>query len=215
MNKKPIKIIFFDLDGTLVNSIPPAIVAIQAMMNELGYPPKSVADINKYVGFGENPLVAGAIGSQDKDKIEQAKNLYFELYKIKLKEIPLYPHIKEFLEAVKGKIMIIVSNKGDALIHEILENHGIACYFSQVLGGDSSLCLKPDPCAILDLLKKHQISPKEALMIGDMTVDIKTGQNAGILTCAVTYGFDDREKLEELKPDFLVDDLLELLPHIS
>ncbi|MFA6419090.1 MAG: HAD-IA family hydrolase [Candidatus Margulisiibacteriota bacterium] len=209
--KLPIDLIMFDLDGTLSDSIPPAIVAVQAMLKELGLPAKTAAEIHKHVGFGELPLVGGAIGSRDPVLQQKALEVYYRNYtNVGIKQVPLYPHVKEFLEHFKEKTKYILSNKKDEFIRLILANHGLLGYFNEICGGDTAPCLKPDPCTILKILADHQITPERALLIGDMTVDIETGKNAGIHTCAVTYGFDDKAKLAAAKPDFLVDDLLEL-----
>lgn len=214
--KLPIDLIMFDLDGTLSDSIPPAIVAVQAMLKELGLPPKSAAEIHKHVGFGELPLVAGAIDSHDPILLNKALETYYRLYANEgIKKVPLYPHVKEFLESFKEKTKYVISNKKDEFIRLILANHGLLGYFSEIYGGDTAPCLKPDPCTILKILADHRIAPERALLIGDMTVDVQTGQNAGIHTCAVTYGFDNKETLAAAKPDFLVDDLLELKEKIA
>ncbi len=201
----------FDLDGTLTDSIPSALEAIQAMVKELGLPARTKEELNPHVGFGEIALVAGAIGSTEPKLVEKAREIYYRHYNARgLKTIPLYPHVKEVLEHFKDKTKIIVSNKRDEFILTILDNHNIAGYFEEILGGDTAPCLKPDPCAIEVLLEKYQVTKNRAIVIGDMTVDIETGRNAGVHTCGVTYGFDGREKLAAVKPDFLIDDLLEL-----
>lgn len=137
--------------------------------------------------------------------------VYFKHYLLKgVKNVPLFPHVKEVLETFKKKIKVIVSNKRDEFIRKILKFHNIYGYFPEILGGDTSPCLKPDPCAILALLKKYKVNPGRTIFVGDMKVDIETGKNAGIRTCGVTYGFDGKDKLLESSPDILVDDLLEL-----
>ena len=206
-----IDLLIFDLDGTLTDSIPPAIAAIQKMMRELGYPEKTAAAIHQYVGYGELPLITGSIGTEEPAKVAAAMNLYEKYYQTEgLARVPLYPHVKEILEHFKAKTKVIISNKKSAFIDILLKNHKLAFYFSEVLGGDNSPCLKPDPCAILEILKKYNVSKERALLVGDMTVDIESGQNAGIHTCGVTYGFDGKEKLLTAKPDFLIGDLAEL-----
>jgi phosphoglycolate phosphatase len=97
----------------------------------------------------------------------------------------------------------------------ILEDHGLSGTFAAILGGDTSPCLKPDPCAIVKFMNDRNIKKDRALMVGDMTVDIETGKNAGIHTCAVTYGFDSKEKLIRSSPDFIIDDILELKRIVS
>jgi phosphoglycolate phosphatase len=110
---------------------------------------------------------------------------------------------------------VIISNKSDRFIRLILKNHGLLKHFREILGGDTASCLKPDPCMLKRLMEKYHVPPRRALFIGDMTIDIETGKNAGVLTCGLTYGFDGREKLKRMAPDFLVDDLMELIEFIA
>jgi 2-phosphoglycolate phosphatase len=213
MTPKPINIdlILFDFDGTLTDSIPGAVKAIQAMLAELGLPPKTTAEILHHVGYGEVPLVQGAIGSDDPRRIAAAQKVYFKHYsRDGIENAPLYPHVKETLEIFKNKALVIISNKRDEFIRKIIAYHRLTPYFKAIFGGDSSPCLKPDPCTINKVLKEYRIPPRRALFVGDMTVDVETGKNAGIHTCAVTYGMDKRKELEKLDPDFILDDLLEL-----
>jgi len=210
-----IDMLIFDFDGTLTNSLPPAIRAMQEMLKELGLPQKSAEEIKKHIGYGERPFVSGSIGSDDDEKIENAKQAYYRIYTEKLKEIQLYPHVKEVLRYFKDKIKVIVSNKRDKFIKLLLDLHSLSGQFTEVLGEDSIEIHKPDPTAINALLKKYNVAPDRALFIGDMTVDIETGKNAGTHTCGVTYGFHGREKLKKANPDFLIDDMLELKQRIS
>jgi len=206
-----IDLLIFDFDGTLADSIPAAVEAIQKMISDLGLPYKTKEEIGRHVGFGEVPLVSGAIGTSDPQLLKRAMEVYFKYYiEEGIKTIRLYPNIKEFLEYFKTKPKIIVSNKKDEFIRMILAHHKLTSYFVEIMGGDTAPCLKPDPCVINNLIVKYKIPPERAIFIGDMTVDIETGKAAGIKTCAVTYGFHPRNILEKLKPDFLVSDLLQL-----
>jgi phosphoglycolate phosphatase len=215
IQKRAFDLICFDLDGTLTDSIPPAIEAIQKMQKVLGLPVKTKEEINKFVGFGEMPLIVGSIGTSDPDTIKKATSTYEAIYaKESLCLIPLYPHVKEFIIKYKDKKKVIVSNKKELFIKVILENHGLLEYFTDVLGGDSTPYLKPDPGAVNDIIKKYGVKKERTLFIGDMTVDIETGKNAGVCTAAVAYGFDPRDKLAALNPDILVDDILEISRYI-
>ena len=211
MPKIPIDLILFDFDGTLFDSIPSAVSAVQMMLSELNYPAKTAEEIHSHVGFGETPLISGAIGSDDPERVKTAMETYLRhLKKHTIHHILLFPHVKEMLEHFSPKPKFILSNKSDELMGIILKNNDLLKYFEKVMGGDTSPCLKPDPCVINELLAKKKIDPKRTLLVGDMVVDIKTGQNAGILTCGVTYGFDGKEKLQAAKPDYLIDDILKL-----
>ena len=212
---KAIDLIIFDFDGTIADSLPAAIKSVQMMLKDLGYPDKTAAEIGQFIGFGERPLVAGSIGSDDPAAVATAQAVYYQHNCENIKEVKLYPHVTEFLDQFKEKIKIIVSNKRDKFIKLILEAHQMLASFAEILGGDSSPCLKPDPCAILTILSKYKVSPERALLVGDMSIDILTGRNAGIRTCAVTYGFTPRAELERLQPDFIIDDILDLTAIIS
>jgi phosphoglycolate phosphatase len=207
----PIDLLILDFDGTLTDSIPPAVAAIQKMLKKLGLPYRSKKEINEHVGYGEIPLVSGAIGSKEPKLMKKAMSAYEHIYmKEGLKKVVLYPHVMEFLEYFKNKPKIIVSNKKDIFIRKILKFHKLTEYFIEIHGGDTLPCLKPDPYAINIMIKKYRVPRDRVLFIGDMTVDIETGKNANVRTCAVTYGFDDREKLKRRKPDILIDDLMAL-----
>jgi len=210
-NKLPIDLLIFDFDGTLTDSIPAAVESIQKMISDLKLPYKSKEEINMHVGYGEIPLVQGAIGSSDPDLLHSALETYFMHYeKDGINKVQLFPHVKEILEYFKDKAKIIISNKKHDFIGKILSNLNLTHYFEEYMGGDTAPCLKPDPCAINGVILKYNVNKDKALFVGDMTIDIETGKNADIKTCAVTYGFDPKIKLLEAKPDLLVDDLLEL-----
>jgi phosphoglycolate phosphatase len=207
---KKIDLIMLDFDGTIADSLPAAIASVQAMLSELGYPEKSAAEIGRYIGFGELALVAGSIGTHNEKLVKQAQTVYYKHNLENIKDVKLYPHVKEFLEYYKNKLKVVISNKRDEFIELILNQHQVDNYFAEIKGGDSSPCLKPDPCAINEVLKKYQVAADQAIYIGDMTVDIATGKNAGVLTCAVTYGFHDATALKQAGPDIMVNDIREL-----
>jgi phosphoglycolate phosphatase len=207
----PIDLLILDFDGTMTDSIPPAVEAIQKMIKRLGLPCKTKEEINEHVGYGEIPLLEGATGSKDPALLKKAMDIYEDIYVNEgFKKVALYPHVKEFLEYFRNKTKIILSNKKDYFIKRILDIHKLTGYFAEVHGGDTAPCLKPDPCAVNGIIAKYKAPKDRVLFIGDMTVDIETGKNANVRTCAVTYGFHDKDKLKELGPDLLVDDLMEL-----
>jgi len=211
MNKAPIDLMLFDFDGTLFDSIPSAVSAVQMMLAALNYPPQTPEEIHRHVGFGEVPLISGSIGTDDPERVKQAMETYlWHLKHHTIHHIQLFPHVREMLEHFSPKPKFILSNKSDELMNIILEKNDLLKYFEKVMGGDTSPCLKPDPCVINELLAKKKIDPKRVLLVGDMVVDIQTGKNAGIITCGVTYGFDGKEKLEASHPDHLIDDILKL-----
>jgi phosphoglycolate phosphatase len=91
-----------------------------------------------------------------------------------------------------------------------LKEFDILKYFKDVIGGDSDDCLKPSPCPLNKALEYFKEKRDKSLIVGDMPVDIKTGKNAGIITCAVTYGVGEKEDIIKSKPDYIINDLIEL-----
>jgi len=215
VRKVPVDLIMFDFDGTLADSLPAAVKAIQLMLAELGYPRKNGEEIGRHIGFGERALVAGSIGSEEKEKVDQAQASYYRHNSEQIKLVELYPHVRETLEHFRDKKMVVVSNKRDEFIIKILEAQGVHSYFKEVFGGDSSPCLKPDPCVLLSILKEYGVRPERALLVGDMKIDIDTGKNAGVITCGAAYGFEGRDKLAAEKPDFIIGDIEELRTYIE
>lgn len=206
-----IDLLLFDLDGTLTDSIPPAIVAVQAMLQELNLPIKSKLEIESYVGFGEIPLISNAIGSREPKLLQKALDSYYRRYREEgLPQVKLYPGVKETLEHFRSKKMIIISNKKLEFIEIILKNYGLRNLFAEVYGGDNAPCLKPEPCLIHELLDKYQVKPDRAMLVGDMVVDIKAARNAGVYVAAATYGFEAPLKLQKAQPDFLLDNFSQL-----
>ena len=206
-----IDLLIFDFDGTLTDSIPPAVQAIQKMLKELKLPYKTREQINEHVGFGEIPFIEGVIGNKEPELFYKAMKLYERIYlREGVKKVVLYRHVKEILEHFKDKTMIILSNKKDIFIKKILGSLKLLRYFKEIHGGDTQTRLKPDPGTINKILRKYNIDRGRTLFVGDMTIDILTGKNAGVRTCAVTYGFESKAKLQKFKPDILINDLLEL-----
>jgi phosphoglycolate phosphatase len=214
-SKIPIEIMFIDFDGTLVNSLPIAIKIMQKVQSELGLKVKTEEEISKSIGYGENYFLKGATGYSDGDNFLRAKSTYYNLYRQEgVKITPLFPNIREFLSLYKDKHKVILSNKKSEFIRLITDNLNITGYFAELIGSDNIECMKPDPCGIIKLLEKYGIPKEKALMIGDMVVDIETGKNADIKTCALAWGLDPKQKLIQAHPDILIEDILELSRYI-
>ena len=123
----------------------------------------------------------------------------------------LYPGVKETLRKLENKRLAVISNGQKELADRILNVLGIDRYFDPVLGGDSPDCRKPSPCPLLNTIEKLGFSPQKTLMVGDMTVDLEAGKEAGTATAAALYGYGEREELERLDPDYLLEEITDLI----
>ena len=213
---KQVRLLVFDLDGTLVDSKQDLALSVNAMRKEMGLAPLTLELISSYVGHGVMLLVRRSLGSQATDEnVEKGLAFFLDYYRRHmLDNTAPYPGVSEALEKLKGHKMAVLTNKPVIFSREMISRLGFAPYFSYVYGGNSFPQKKPDPVGLHKLMEDLQVSARETVMVGDSDTDILTGRNAGVLTCGVTYGFG-AETLEKVSPDLTIDDLRELPPLLN
>ena len=215
--KPPIRLLIFDLDGTLIDSKADLAVSVNATLRHLGRPPLDDETIYSYVGQGAEALIARAVGNGVTQHEMRTGLRYFINYywMHKLDHTTLYPGVLEGLERMANghsgarRYMAVLTNKPVYPSQGIIDDLGLGSMFHSVYGGNSFHRKKPDPVGIHTLLRETGVKPRETMIIGDSDVDIETGVRAGVWTCGVTYGFGTLE-LERNPPDLVVDSLTEL-----
>jgi phosphoglycolate phosphatase len=215
-----IKLLIFDLDGTLIDSRLDLIHSVNAMLKHLGRPELSGDLIASYVGDGAPALVRRALGDPNDEKLlQEGLDHFLAYYRIhKLDHTHVYDGIKEMLTAVRDRNgirrqMAVLTNKPVNPSRAIVEAHGLAQFFTHVYGGNSFATKKPDPEGAQTILNETKSTPEATLIVGDSSIDIITGRNAGLWTCGVTYGFAPHT-LRDASPDVTLDkphELAELL----
>ena len=204
--------IFFDVDVTLVDARRDIAGAMNRVLVRLGYPEHSVGTITSYVGTGVKDLIAKSLGSDDSALVDKATALYEEEYlKAPADHATLYPGVVETLEALKCKRKFVLTNRYAHLATAMLDKLGISRYFEAVFGGDDEKCIKPSACVLGKILPELNIDKSNALMVGDMDIDILTGKNSGVATCWVTHGLGKKEEVLKLKPDHVIEYISELV----
>jgi phosphoglycolate phosphatase len=213
---KQVRLLVFDLDGTLVDSKQDLALSVNAMRKEMGLAPLTLELISSYVGHGVMLLVRRSLGSQATDEnVEKGLAFFLDYYRQHMLDNTYpYPGVSEALEKLKGHKMAVLTNKPVNFSREMISRLGFAPYFSYVYGGNSFPQKKPDPAGLHKLMEDLQVSARETVMVGDSDTDILTGRNAGVLTCGVTYGFG-AETLEKVSPDLTIDDMRELPPLLN
>jgi phosphoglycolate phosphatase len=213
---KQVRLLVFDLDGTLVDSKQDLALSVNAMRQEMGLLPLTLDLISSYVGHGVLLLVRRSLGTQATDEnVEKGLAFFLDYYRQHmLDNTAPYPGVPESLEQLQGHKMAVLTNKPVNFSREMISRLGYDCYFSYVYGGNSFPQKKPHPVGLHKLMDDLQLSPHETAMIGDSDTDILTGRNAGVLTCGVTYGFG-AQTLEKVSPDLIIDDLRELPPLLN
>lgn len=215
--KPRIRLLIFDLDGTLVDSKTDLALSVNATLRHLGRPPLEDETIYSYVGRGAEALIARAVGDGvTSDEMKRGLRYFINYYwQHKLDNTTLYPGVRESLERLTNghagsrRIMAVLTNKPVYPSQGIIEGLGLGHLFRYVYGGNSFSQKKPDPVGIHALLRDTGAAPREAMIVGDSDVDIETGMRAGVWTCGVTYGFGTLQ-MEANPPDLVVESLREL-----
>jgi phosphoglycolate phosphatase len=212
-----IKLLVFDLDGTLVDSKVDLTNAVNAMLRKYQRPELPVDLIASYIGDGANMLVRRALGDPaDENFVREAFDAFTKHYREHtLDNTYAYDGMIEALRAIRrhadGKVsMAVLSNKPVNPSQRIVKGLGIEDLFVRVYGGNSFETKKPDPLGALTLLRETSTEPAEAVMIGDSQNDVLTARHSGMWALGVTYGFSP-DSLKSPAPDVLIDSPHELI----
>ena len=213
---KHVRLLVFDLDGTLVDSKQDLALSINAMRREMGLAPLTLDVISSYVGHGVTLLVRRSLGAHaTSESVENGLAFFLSYYRDHmLDHTAPYPGVAETLERLSSHKMAVLTNKPVNFSREMISRLGFDRYFSYIYGGNSFPQKKPDPVGVHRLMEDLNVSPHETLMVGDSDTDVLTGRNAGVLTCGVTYGFG-AHTLQKVSPDLVIDDLRELPPLLN
>lgn len=213
-----IRLIGFDLDGTLVDSQKDLAQSINAMLRHYGRHEVPDTIVRSYIGDGAMMLVRRALGdpsgdAQDEAFVTEAFNYFVAYYHVhKLDHTTVYDGVMEALAAVRAARpemkMAVLTNKPVNPSRAICDHFGLSAYFFQNYGGNSFHTKKPDPQGLNALISEAGVSAAETVMIGDSDVDILTAKNCGAWSIGCTYGLSPHT-LAAAEPDALVDSPLE------
>ncbi|MGD1211732.1 MAG: HAD-IA family hydrolase [Candidatus Acidiferrales bacterium] len=211
-----VRVVVFDLDGTLIDSKLDLALSVNATLLHMGRAPLADETIFGYVGDGAPTLVRRALGEGATDEEAEKGLAYFLSYyrAHMLDNTVAYPGVREALEGLEERGLAVLTNKPVKFSKAILEGLGIARYFRYVYGGNSFATKKPDPLGANVLLRDFAAAPREAMIVGDSEVDVRTARNAGTWACGVSYGFGT-DGLRAHPPDLMLDNLAELPIHLA
>ncbi|MCH4812139.1 phosphoglycolate phosphatase [Vreelandella neptunia] len=220
------RLIAFDLDGTLIDSVPDLAAAVSRTLNELDLDEPSEAEVRDWVGNGAPMLVERALTWALQTAPESAfQERAFQTFMAHYGAAPnalttLYPGVRQTLRALhdNGLTLVLITNKPARFIEPILNHFELLDYFTLCIGGDSLSEKKPHPLPLLHAADTYQISTSECVMVGDSRHDIAAGKTAGFTTVALPYGYNHGEPIEDSHPDLVLSSLTELLmtvPHAT
>ncbi|MFA9440528.1 phosphoglycolate phosphatase [Uliginosibacterium sp. sgz301328] len=209
--------VLFDLDGTLVDSIPDLAEAVRLMLAELGEPSRSEQETRGFVGKGIPHLVRSALAAgrapRNDDEVRRAISVFSRHYAVTNgRKTTIYPGVLSGLSALHklGVRMGCITNKDAAFTQALLRQLGLAQYFGAVVSGDTLPQKKPEPHQLWHACEQLGVERGEALMVGDSVNDALAARNAGIRVFLVTYGYSEGVPVDTIDCDGLLSSVVEL-----
>lgn len=215
----PIKLVQFDLDGTLIDSLPQLWQAVNIMRTTLGFSEVPAAQVQLWIGNGADILVKRALTdalgfAPDSALAQQARALFDSGYQqVAHQDITLFPGVIETLAHLKqtGLTLALVTNKPFQFVPDILASTQLARFFSHCLGGDSLAHKKPHPAPLLHTCRALNIPVAHSIMVGDSENDVLAAKAAGMQVVGLTYGYNYGKSIALSEPDWLMDDIRGLI----
>ena len=218
-------LLIFDFDGTLIDSVPDLAAATNLMLSQLGKPTYPESKVRNWVGNGSRKLVERAlVGSAEvtpealkREDANHAEQVFFEAYEqTSGSKTVAYAGVEAGLKQLQeaGFILALVTNKPMRFVPKLLQHFAWQDLFAIVLGGDSLAEKKPDPAPLHYVCGQLLVNPNKAVMIGDSKNDILAGQNAGMDTLGLSYGYNYGQDIRDFAPTQAFDDFSSLVTYL-
>lgn len=210
------KLVIFDLDGTLLNTIADLAQSTNHALAALGYPTHEEKEYHLMVGNGINKLFERALpeGEKTEENVLRVRKEFIPYYdQHNADKSRPYPGITKLLDELqaKGLQLAVASNKYQAATGKLIAHYFPNIRFTAVFGQREGVNVKPDPAIVYDILKIAQVTKEEVLYVGDSGVDMQTANNAEVTSCGVTWGFRPRTELEMFQPGYIADKAEEVM----
>ncbi|WP_349568380.1 phosphoglycolate phosphatase [Azotobacter salinestris] len=213
------KLAMFDLDGTLVDSVPDLAAAVDRMLVQLGRAPAGVERVRLWIGNGAPVLVRRALaGDLDHRGVETAEAeaalaLFMQAYADNHALTRVYPGVPQTLDWLREREvpLALITNKPSRFLPQLLADKGLDGYFRWIVGGDTLPQQKPDPAALLWVMGEAGVTAGEALFVGDSRNDVLAAKAAGVACVALSYGYNHGRPIAEEGPALVLDALSALV----
>jgi phosphoglycolate phosphatase len=205
-----IKLIIFDLDGTLLNTIADLAESTNQALHLHHFPVHPMEAYPFFVGNGINKLFKRALpnGEKTEENILRIKQSFLSYYeKHNTDYTTPYSGIPELLTQLQARnvLLAVASNKYQEATSKLIKHYFPRIKFIKVLGQREGIAPKPAPAIVYDILSAASVCRKEVLYVGDSGIDMQTAHNSGVTACGVTWGFRPRSELEACHPQFIAD----------
>lgn len=218
MPQAPFKAVFFDLDGTLVDTAPEAAEALNRTLSGFDVAPVEGRDVRSWFGRGARPFLGEALKHLRTDHDLPAEAELWPRFRDHYRDTSgefgvLYPAVKETLYRLRCAHVktALITNKDAFFAKRVLESQGISEFFDYRIFGDTFPSRKPDPAGMTKCLQQWGLAPHEALLVGDSEIDATTGRNAGTSVWLVSYGYTRGCSVTNTGADRVIHSLADIL----
>lgn len=204
------KLVIFDLDGTLLDTLADLAASTNEALSANGFPRHATHEYKLFVGNGINKLFERALPEKARTEanVQQIREAFLRHYDAHNTDLSRpYPGIPQLLEHLQnaGVLLAVASNKYQAATGKLIAHFFPGIRFAAVLGQREGIPAKPDPAVVREILLFTDVNPADTLYVGDSGVDMQTASQSGVTACGVTWGFRSREELEAYAPGYIAD----------
>lgn len=222
MTNRPYDLMLFDLDGTLVETAPEIMDAVNDTLGQFKLSRVTQQQVNDWIGHGTLTLLVQAVADRTGMSVAQVRAsallqqmvpVYDGFYQQRCgRRSHLYPQVRETLQALRaqGVKLAVVTNKESRYTRVVLDAHQLMPLFDEVVSGDSFATKKPDPVGVLHCLEKFGVARERTLFVGDSSIDAATARQAGVAVWLLPYGYNMGQPIEACAPDRVVADFSSL-----
>lgn len=209
------KLVIFDLDGTLLDTIADLAAAANHALQKAAFPVHDTETIRTFVGNGISKLLERALpeGARTAENVERLRTDFVPYYDAhNAEQSKPYPGVAALLLRLqeRGMMLAVASNKYQAATEKLVAHYFPAIRFVMVMGQREGVPVKPDPTIVFDIMEAAGVGKEDVLYVGDSGVDMQTAHNAGVDAVAVSWGFRPRTELEAFRPLAIIDRAEEL-----
>jgi phosphoglycolate phosphatase len=223
MSVRAFDLIMFDLDGTLVETAPEIMDAVNDTLGRFDLPLVTQQQVNDWIGHGTLELLVQALADRSGTPVEQVRTsdllrqmvpVYDGFYQQRCgTRSHLYPQVRETLQTLRtqGVNLAVVTNKEGRYTKVVMDVHKLGPMFDAVVSGDTFPTKKPKPAGVLHCLALFGVTADRALFVGDSSIDAATARNAGVPVWLLPYGYNMGQPIEACAPDRVIADFTSLL----
>lgn len=210
-----VRLVIFDFDGTLGDTRQNIIITLQRTMRIMGLEVRDEATCAATIGLTLEDSFLKMYPDMSREDARKTVDVYRDIFYRSIEELQpeLFPGVGDVVKELhsKGIILSVASSRTSPSLLLFLRNMGIADYFSLVLGADNVEHHKPHPEAVERTLSELGVDAEEAIVVGDMPLDVEMAHRAGVVAVGVSYGNASREELVESSADYVIDNILPLI----